>query len=1320
MFHTCRPAGRLFYWLLAVMLFPTMLQATPATTRIADVIYRADGAPAGGVLLISWPAFTSADGAAVGAGTQSVTLGPGGTLSVNLVPNVGANPASTLYTVVFQLDDGTAKTEYWLVPATTTATVAAVRTLPGATSSASQMATRQYVDAAVAAKASDASVVHTSGAETISGSKQFAAAPSVPNPLQPADAVNKAYVDTALATVGAGSYVSKTGDAMSGPLMLSGDPTAPNHASTRHYVDIGLAGKADVINGLIPAGELGGGSADGSKCLLGNNTWGPCGGSSNAVSIQNVAVAAQAPTDGQVITYEAASGSYKPKAGSGLSAGMQAVKYATDFVWTQSPATDLSTAGAKTLNLSSCPAGVRGAEAEYWIYIAGTGTAEAVKVTGGTCNGDGQPGTLQFTTANSHSSGYTVSSASGGLQEALIAARWVPSGATASQGGRVIAPPGEFNAYARVSVRSSGITLDFSGSVINCYMADTCLFVGDTANSIAFFDVTVMNPRGRPMVVGTAATEKPFIEVNAQKTRIFNVETRVPATGAYFSTYVQVDDDQAFLLDGLDTSLGAGPGNYGVRCDTTACNPIVYAPGPFNVYSAVGWLKHLNIGLQGHGNGVDWQSGNTIRISDSVIQGFSQYGVRCGTRRGGYGGCELENVYEEDGANANPLGNLGAAGVIAQGNNVRIHGGIGPAAGFPSFANTGTNDYRYYIVAHHATYGASNPLYLGSALSNGSGNITVLMPDIAGASSFDLLRVPGPTGGNREQGPFGTGNFGVAVGVSRATACSNGVCTFTDTNATPASYTVVASNGPYMPLLTLWPGNLVLGSNQDSASVVVGARAFLDTMINGVVAETGSLIPAVEAQTCATVYSWTPMVVSCLGTSNPYNAVFDQPATIMVSKPNADAGVKTNLKGRLNFMSLGTGPGHIITLSDSNLQKTVATAGNRPTNDVNDAYIGLDQGDGGVNNVGISLGAPKSISSYIGNAGDGTNWLERLTASAKTFKTNVTIQGNLTVTGTCTGCGGGGSITLKTNGVNNGSQSILNLKSGSNVTLTDDGSGGITIASSGGSGGVTSVFGRTGIVTAANGDYNFNQLAGSLASGQDYATGVAASTYPKVTVNAQGRVTAGSALSASDIPAIPESGVTNLAADLAAKLGSTGPQTFSGDLTVSGTVYANAFQSTGSGPWSVEGAFGTLTAVGSSKSKLGFGPNGKLSVSENSGAVTEVAKKVPQQFTYTFFDPNNPLSMSLQVPSVYVNRATALHVVEVYCEIDTGTATINLQNNGANILSADLACSTSGAVSSTFASGKDAIAVGAKVGHVTTALGTGLHRLNVVVKFTVD
>lgn len=76
------------------------------TTTVTDTVYLADGTPASGNLIISWPAFVTGGGTAVAAGTTNVALGTKGSLSVALVPNAGASPAGVYYSVVYQVGRG--------------------------------------------------------------------------------------------------------------------------------------------------------------------------------------------------------------------------------------------------------------------------------------------------------------------------------------------------------------------------------------------------------------------------------------------------------------------------------------------------------------------------------------------------------------------------------------------------------------------------------------------------------------------------------------------------------------------------------------------------------------------------------------------------------------------------------------------------------------------------------------------------------------------------------------------------------------------------------------------------------------------------------------------------------------------------------------------------------------------------------------------------------------------------------------------------------------------------------------------------------------
>ena len=125
LFHPGRPAGRLFCCLISVLVAVGVShgappQSPPATTTISDVIYRANGSTAAGTLLITWPAFTTADDRAVPAGSMSLAIGPFGAINLALAPNQGATPAGTYYKVVMKLNDGTTSEEFWVVPTSLT------------------------------------------------------------------------------------------------------------------------------------------------------------------------------------------------------------------------------------------------------------------------------------------------------------------------------------------------------------------------------------------------------------------------------------------------------------------------------------------------------------------------------------------------------------------------------------------------------------------------------------------------------------------------------------------------------------------------------------------------------------------------------------------------------------------------------------------------------------------------------------------------------------------------------------------------------------------------------------------------------------------------------------------------------------------------------------------------------------------------------------------------------------------------------------------------------------------------------------------------
>src|SRR5208337_571593 len=102
------------------------------TTTVTDSLYGPTGAPAAGTITIVNPlAFVSADNYNIAKGTiAQIPIGPGGTFTVNLVPNVGSTPSLTYYQVSYFIS-GTLTQERWIVPHSATAVnLIAVRSGP--------------------------------------------------------------------------------------------------------------------------------------------------------------------------------------------------------------------------------------------------------------------------------------------------------------------------------------------------------------------------------------------------------------------------------------------------------------------------------------------------------------------------------------------------------------------------------------------------------------------------------------------------------------------------------------------------------------------------------------------------------------------------------------------------------------------------------------------------------------------------------------------------------------------------------------------------------------------------------------------------------------------------------------------------------------------------------------------------------------------------------------------------------------------------------------------------------------------------------------
>ena len=730
----------------------------------------------------------------------------------------------------------------------------------------------------------------------------------------------------------------------------------------------------------------------------------------------------------------------------------------TAFEWSiayQSRWGALTAGTPATLTLPTAPQGINtGANADlpYWIYISGgTGTAEAVLVTGGTATSGSSNGTISFTPYYNHSN-YSIGTATAGIQEALNFAGGISSTPYNNGQCTVLIPASgtHYPIHATITMCTVQSLLTGYGAILDCDMRGPALQVGDLTNSTDCDTNTVSgisfctpnssvfsNPEfvgslitstkvvsnaatittaaahgfqvGDPVTIlwtddstywgstfvatvpsptsftyaaganvslqttpGVVALSFFAIRDNALNTRFRDINLSDTTDYGHFNGIFDIWDDENCLIDSFS--------NNGVSCNCNVnWNSSIVASYGANVpqqLAAVITLRDSNLTCN-YASGVTVLNSNGLYIDNTVIQASGPWQVYCSNIKGNYSGATLNNIYAESSWDSNPFSparspwaGLGVAGGIfgpstaASRFYVKGQGGL---LGAQYVGGSSGTKYQYYVVVNDTTTGTSTPPLPCMQMLSSGGAVTVYWPRVANGTdtiTYDVIRTlasaPYPSSGNC---PGGSASASGSIVTGQAQG-SGFIQSFSDNTTTSTSTYALVPLGGYYGNIQFWPLSCVT----------------VNTLVNA------------DAGVIFTAEGYNAPPVNGLGFFGLNGALYDNDVEAQQALLIRDGGVTgaatSGMKGVLNISNSGINAftaTEIITLVDDNAIKTRMTPNNRPAMDSGDVWIGLDNPVAAISGVQMAMGSPNSISQYIDSVPDNTSWLERLTATLKTF-----------------------------------------------------------------------------------------------------------------------------------------------------------------------------------------------------------------------------------------------------------------------------------------------------------------------------------------------
>jgi hypothetical protein len=584
------------------------------------------------------------------------------------------------------------------------------------------------------------------------------------------------------------------------------------------------------------------------------------------------------------------------------------------------------------------------------------------------------------------------------------------------------APNTQYTASAQLITNANFLKVNFNGNcIVSTYTGGPALHITGSVTSGAndrFTDVC--------FIPGAASTYA-AVQDDGWGTIIhglyFSQATgHTPAGGYYWDYKVQAGADESFTITGMKPQANFGAYGHSASgssqsvtpCTSSFCGWDIYHP---NNDGGILFLSDSDLEEGCSGNGIYWNAVNALSIKDTIIQGWNQVAILVPSASGG-GSVTLSGVnYQTTGGSCtNPMANNIKADiplVVGPGVNVTSSNssmGNGDYNGVVATGSTGEK-YAYYVHFHDGG-AASIPIYLGTtsaAATLGGGNsvsITILTSPTAGETCdferIDQTLYPGMTA-------YPTNGINTAIPALQGVACGSGAGTYiTETDSTPTSSLAAYSWTTYPAAddelfgQNGWMGGSVLLNGGDGDH----AKYTGPCVIGGGVVEPSYAVNTGQTWfTCVgsveEAYGSNSNAISqaLIGRTSGFNYNTSVPSAIVTPDWYKYSPLGGGLKGIYNtsasmsWWPWAGGPTDVFTLIDSNPFKTMGTAGNRPTWDVNDTAIGID----GINN-GLAFRDPVSITFYLGAIFDNVNYYALFSKVADQIYVPTTIYDTLALT----------------------------------------------------------------------------------------------------------------------------------------------------------------------------------------------------------------------------------------------------------------------------------------------------------------------------------